>query len=107
MKSSPLLGPFGDTEFWESSLLKIGWEILCFKLASKLQSIVSFALIHTTFSAVDISLNFETSNLPNYLYVFSTEKIPRILNHQMVQGGGFGLTKYGLKQKIGCPKLEK
>ena len=23
MKSSPLLGPFGDSEFWEFSLLKI------------------------------------------------------------------------------------
>ena len=34
MNSSPLLGPFGDSEFWEFSLLKIwtGWEILCFKL---------------------------------------------------------------------------
>ncbi len=46
MKSSPLLGPFGDSEFWEFSLLKIqiGWEILCFKL----QTIVSCALIHST-----------------------------------------------------------
>ena len=42
MKSNPLLGPFGDSEFLEFSLLKIwiGWEILCFKL----QTIVSCAL---------------------------------------------------------------
>ena len=46
MKSSPLLRPFGDSEFWEFSLLKIqiGREILCFKL----QTIVSCALIHST-----------------------------------------------------------
>ena len=34
MKSSPLLGPFGDSEFWGFSLLKvkIGWVPRCFKL---------------------------------------------------------------------------
>ena len=46
MKSSPLLGPFGDSEFWGFSLLKIkiGWVLWCFKL----QTIVSCALIHST-----------------------------------------------------------
>ena len=34
MKSSPLLGPFGVSEFWGFSLLKIkiGWVLWCFKL---------------------------------------------------------------------------
>ena len=50
MKSSPLLGPFGDLEFWEFSLLKIwiGWVLWCFKL----QTIVSCALIHSTLLSI-------------------------------------------------------
>ena len=50
MKSSPLLGPFGVSEFWEFSLLKIqiGWEIYVSNLGQQLVAEPSCALIQGT-----------------------------------------------------------
>ena len=56
--------------------------VLCFKL----QTIVSSALIHSTLLSswlLSQVWNIKTHNL----FIFSTEKITRILNHKMVQGG--------------------
>ena len=62
--------------------IKIGWMFWCFKL----QTIVSYW--EEYYESMQSWLLSQVWNIktPN-LSIFSTEKIPRILNHKMVQGG--------------------
>ena len=62
----------------------VGWEIWCFKLQTKVNCWEEYC------ESMHCWLLSKVWNIiaPN-LSIFSTEKIPRVLKHQMVQGGDF------------------